>query len=397
MPLVQAKCTNCGASLEVDNSSDALICKHCGSAFIVEKAINYYQTYNTTYVTTSGSKTLFSPAQGFTDVSKGTGGTSRIWNKNSEVVRLNEISHRFDNAIQGCFFLKSDGTLGYIGHLSEDPSAAFLNPIPFSWKNLVDFHVWSDEYRSTITGITSDGKKHIADMSCCEEKIEKEHDNNKQEYVTDTKANIYTDNTKYVEEYSNLALRTDGLFEAKTKYAFQRIIQDNIDLLQQRGDKYIRYVEQYRYCITTGGRLDEANLDFANTNFDFTVTRGRAENVIGICGSMWRNDQDSIFIIYSDGHATNLSGKETITLFVGKAEDYKKKISAKVPDTQFNIFKEALINRYKNSIKWAKERRKSDLKAYSPILCHKEREKTKQKWDEWEAKFQKALEISMGL
>lgn len=42
MPLVQAKCTNCGGVLEVDNSNDAAVCKYCGTPFIVEKAINNY-------------------------------------------------------------------------------------------------------------------------------------------------------------------------------------------------------------------------------------------------------------------------------------------------------------------------------------------------------------------
>ncbi|MBR5948727.1 MAG: leucine-rich repeat protein [Clostridia bacterium] len=46
MPLVNAKCTNCGANLEVDNAKDAAICEHCGSAFIVEKAINNYNVTN---------------------------------------------------------------------------------------------------------------------------------------------------------------------------------------------------------------------------------------------------------------------------------------------------------------------------------------------------------------
>lgn len=46
MPLVAAKCTNCGASLEIDNRQEAAICKYCNSAFIVEKAIHNYNTYN---------------------------------------------------------------------------------------------------------------------------------------------------------------------------------------------------------------------------------------------------------------------------------------------------------------------------------------------------------------
>ena len=44
MPLVPAKCTQCGATIEVDNKKDAAVCKYCGCAFIVEKAINNYTT-----------------------------------------------------------------------------------------------------------------------------------------------------------------------------------------------------------------------------------------------------------------------------------------------------------------------------------------------------------------
>ncbi len=46
MPLVQAKCVNCGAIVEVDSSKEAAICKHCGTPYIVEKAINYYNIHN---------------------------------------------------------------------------------------------------------------------------------------------------------------------------------------------------------------------------------------------------------------------------------------------------------------------------------------------------------------
>lgn len=44
MPVVQAKCTSCGANLQVDSSSDTAICPYCKSAYIVEKAINNYNT-----------------------------------------------------------------------------------------------------------------------------------------------------------------------------------------------------------------------------------------------------------------------------------------------------------------------------------------------------------------
>lgn len=43
MPLVAAKCTQCGANIEIDDSKEAGICKYCGTAFITEKAINNYK------------------------------------------------------------------------------------------------------------------------------------------------------------------------------------------------------------------------------------------------------------------------------------------------------------------------------------------------------------------
>lgn len=46
MPLMKAQCTNCGAALEVDNAKEAAICPYCGTPYIVEKAINNYNTVN---------------------------------------------------------------------------------------------------------------------------------------------------------------------------------------------------------------------------------------------------------------------------------------------------------------------------------------------------------------
>lgn len=47
MSLVQAKCTNCGANLEVDPRTEAGICPYCQTAYITQKAI---VNYNTTIV-----------------------------------------------------------------------------------------------------------------------------------------------------------------------------------------------------------------------------------------------------------------------------------------------------------------------------------------------------------
>ena len=50
MPLVAARCTQCGAELEVEKTQEAAICKFCGTPFIVEKAINNYAVTNNNYI-----------------------------------------------------------------------------------------------------------------------------------------------------------------------------------------------------------------------------------------------------------------------------------------------------------------------------------------------------------
>lgn len=46
MGFVAAKCTQCGAKIEVDDTKEAGICKYCGTAFITEKAINLFEVTN---------------------------------------------------------------------------------------------------------------------------------------------------------------------------------------------------------------------------------------------------------------------------------------------------------------------------------------------------------------
>ena len=52
MPLVPAKCTQCGATLTLDPTQDAAVCPFCGTPFVVEKAINNYQVTNNTTIGT---------------------------------------------------------------------------------------------------------------------------------------------------------------------------------------------------------------------------------------------------------------------------------------------------------------------------------------------------------
>ena len=52
MPLVPAKCTQCGATLTIDPSQDAAVCPFCNTPFVVEKAINNYSVTNQTTIGT---------------------------------------------------------------------------------------------------------------------------------------------------------------------------------------------------------------------------------------------------------------------------------------------------------------------------------------------------------
>lgn len=46
MQLIQTKCTNCGADLEVNNSSDTVVCEYCGSSFIVNESSGGHRRNN---------------------------------------------------------------------------------------------------------------------------------------------------------------------------------------------------------------------------------------------------------------------------------------------------------------------------------------------------------------
>lgn len=53
MSFVQAKCPECGGVLAVDADKKAAVCQFCGEPFIVQEAINNYNTYNTTNYNTT--------------------------------------------------------------------------------------------------------------------------------------------------------------------------------------------------------------------------------------------------------------------------------------------------------------------------------------------------------
>lgn len=47
MPLIDAKCTSCGAVLQVDSERKEAFCSYCGAKYIVEKAVQNFFNFNT--------------------------------------------------------------------------------------------------------------------------------------------------------------------------------------------------------------------------------------------------------------------------------------------------------------------------------------------------------------
>ena len=54
MALLPAKCTECGGFVEVDNEKRLGVCQHCGNPFVIEEAVN---NFNTTYNITNNYST----------------------------------------------------------------------------------------------------------------------------------------------------------------------------------------------------------------------------------------------------------------------------------------------------------------------------------------------------
>lgn len=52
-----AKCTNCGATIEVDEKQSAGICKYCNSAYVTEKAIEQYNN-SVSNIATNNAQTI---------------------------------------------------------------------------------------------------------------------------------------------------------------------------------------------------------------------------------------------------------------------------------------------------------------------------------------------------
>lgn len=107
MPLVAAKCTQCGANIEVDDTKEAGICKYCGTAFITEKAINNYNTYITNNNNFAGANVV---VQGSTD------DVEQYITRAETFLKLNEYKQAYNIYKDICFKFPMDYR-GWIGEV----------------------------------------------------------------------------------------------------------------------------------------------------------------------------------------------------------------------------------------------------------------------------------------
>ena len=101
MPLINAKCTNCGGVLQVEQGKDAMVCPFCGSAFIVEKAV---QNFNVTNNIRADVVNIYQGQKDFTVK----GGILVKYNGESPVVTVPEgVLEIGKNAFKDCKYISS--------------------------------------------------------------------------------------------------------------------------------------------------------------------------------------------------------------------------------------------------------------------------------------------------
>ena len=102
MPLVKAKCPNCGGSLSIDDSKRAAVCPWCHEAYVVQDAIN--NIYNTNNIRTDVVNIYGDTAKDFVI----RGGKLEKYNSSSpKVVIPNTVSVIGEKAFENCSALTS--------------------------------------------------------------------------------------------------------------------------------------------------------------------------------------------------------------------------------------------------------------------------------------------------
>ncbi|MCR5151513.1 MAG: hypothetical protein K6B52_09880 [Clostridiales bacterium] len=174
MPLVKAQCTNCGGTLEVDNSKEAAVCPFCNTPYIVEKAINNYttnvtnniQAQNVTIIGGKDFNQLFNSAKALFGVSQAQG--SKYCD---EALSLQPDNYEVWALRAKYFFLGveciDEKSIKKVNELTPNDKISHVS------KDLFDFFIsYCKEHRTTITSITY--KNIIIKAYFCLEKLSPE-------------------------------------------------------------------------------------------------------------------------------------------------------------------------------------------------------------------------------
>jgi len=125
MALVPAICTQCGATIEVDNTKEAGICKFCGTPFVVEKAINNYNVTNVNNNTFTNSTVNFNSETELERLIGAAKGYEKLDDYNGASRTYYEITRRYPGDYRGWWGLVSSKFDG--DFYNENPTQ------PYNW------------------------------------------------------------------------------------------------------------------------------------------------------------------------------------------------------------------------------------------------------------------------
>lgn len=153
MPLVPAICTQCGAQIEVDNTHEAGICKHCGTAFITEKAINKYTTYITNHNNFAGANINMNIVSELEQLVSAAEGFQRLGEFSKAIKTYETITEKYPQDPRG-----------WIGCVSTIKEGDFFAETPMGWDAyFLEKEPFSRWYKNACMLADDSTKKYLKD------------------------------------------------------------------------------------------------------------------------------------------------------------------------------------------------------------------------------------------